>query len=73
MLLAFLWRLRGITTDCSAAHRATDTVCFEISPTLKLLFSAEEIQALTTTYKRLAAGEAVTAAPVADPDDEADA
>ena len=30
---------------------------FEISPTLKLLFSAEEIQALTHLYKRMAAGE----------------
>lgn len=31
---------------------------FEISPTLKLLFSAEEIQALTHLYQRMAAGEA---------------
>jgi hypothetical protein len=30
---------------------------FEISPTLKLLFSAEEIQALTHLYQRMAAGE----------------
>jgi len=30
---------------------------FEVSPTLKLLFSAEEIQALTTLYQRMAAGE----------------
>ncbi|MCL2021106.1 MAG: DUF4194 domain-containing protein [Betaproteobacteria bacterium] len=30
---------------------------FEISPTLKLLFSAEEIQALTLLYQRMAAGE----------------
>jgi len=30
---------------------------FEISPTLKLLFSAEEIQALTRLYQRMAAGE----------------
>jgi len=30
---------------------------FEVSPTLKLLFSAEEIQALTALYQRMAAGE----------------
>jgi hypothetical protein len=42
---------------------------FEISPTLKLLFSAEAIQSLTRTYQRMAAGEAVT--PIPDPDDEA--
>src|ERR1700736_538886 len=30
---------------------------FEISPTLKLLFSAEAIQSLTRTYQRMAAGE----------------
>lgn len=30
---------------------------FEISPTLKLLFSAEEIQALTALYQRKATGE----------------
>jgi len=29
---------------------------FEVSPTLKLLFSAEEIQALTKLYQRMAAG-----------------
>jgi len=44
---------------------------FEISPTLKLLFSAEAIQALTRTYQRMAAGEAGTLAPISDPDDEA--
>jgi hypothetical protein len=44
---------------------------FEISPTLKLLFSAEAIQALTRTYQRMAAGEAGTPAPISDPDDEA--
>jgi len=44
---------------------------FEISPTLKLLFSAEEIQALTKTYERLAAGEAVSPALLPDSDDEA--
>ena len=31
---------------------------FEVSPTLKLLFSAEEIQALTALYQRMAIGEA---------------
>jgi len=30
---------------------------FEVSPTLKLLFSADEIQALTKLYQRMAAGE----------------
>jgi len=44
---------------------------FEISPTLKLLFSAEAIQALNRTYQRMAAGEAVTPAQISDPDDEA--
>ncbi len=44
---------------------------FEISPTLKLLFSAEAIQALTRTYQRMAAGEAVT--PIPDLDGEASA
>lgn len=44
---------------------------FEISPTLKLLFSAEAIQSLTRTYQRMAAGETVTPAPIPDPDDEA--
>jgi hypothetical protein len=33
---------------------------FEISPTLKLLFSAEEIQLLTNLYRRMAAGEVST-------------
>lgn len=31
---------------------------YEISPTLKLLFSAEDIQTLTALYQRMAAGEA---------------
>ncbi len=44
---------------------------FEISPTLKLLFSAEAIQSLTRTYQRMAAGEAVTPASIPEPDDEA--
>jgi hypothetical protein len=42
---------------------------FEVSPTLKLLFSAEEIQALTRLFERMAAGEAVVAPPV-DTEDE---
>jgi hypothetical protein len=42
---------------------------FEVSPTLKLLFSAEEIQALTRLYEGMAAGEA--APPLlAEPDEE---
>ncbi|MHB1567389.1 MAG: DUF4194 domain-containing protein [Acidiferrobacter sp.] len=40
---------------------------FEVSPTLKLLFSAAEIQALTTLYQRLADGEPLAAV---DTDDE---
>lgn len=42
---------------------------YEVSPTLKLLFSAEEIQDLTRTYATLAC----TPAAVADGDDESDA
>ena len=42
---------------------------FEVSPTLKLLFSAEEIQSLTRLYERMSSGEAV-APPPADTDDE---
>jgi hypothetical protein len=38
---------------------------------LKLLFSAEAIQSLTRTFQRMADGEAVTPAPIPDPDDEA--
>jgi hypothetical protein len=38
---------------------------FEISATLKLLFSADEILALTGIYKKLASGEAV---PTPDPE-----
>jgi hypothetical protein len=45
---------------------------FEISPTLKLLFSAEEIQALTHLYQRMAAGEAPAREPPAEPDEEAE-
>jgi hypothetical protein len=44
---------------------------FEISPTLKLLFSAEAIQSLTRTYQHMAAGEDVTTASIPDLDDEA--
>jgi hypothetical protein len=42
---------------------------FEISPTLKLLFSAEEIQALGALYQRMAAGEATAAAQPPDDDE----
>jgi hypothetical protein len=43
---------------------------FEISPTLKLLFSTEEIQALTRLYQRMADGE--TLAQETESDEEAD-
>jgi hypothetical protein len=42
---------------------------FEVSPTLKLLFSAEEIQALTGLYDRMLKGEAV-AQPALELDEE---
>ena len=42
---------------------------FEISPTLKLLFSPEEILALTRLYQRMASGEVVSAT-LTDPQDE---
>lgn len=43
---------------------------YEISPTLKLLFSAEEILTLTALYLRMAAGEAVAGKqPPADEED----
>lgn len=45
---------------------------FEISPTLKLLFSAEEIQALTHLYQRMAAGEAPAQPAQVESDEEAD-
>ena len=45
---------------------------FEISPTLKLLFSAEEIQALTRLYQRMAAGETPARLARIDPDEEAE-
>lgn len=44
----------------------------EISPTLKLLFSAEEIQALTQLYQRMAAGETPTQANQSEHDEEAE-
>lgn len=43
---------------------------FEISPTLKLLFSAEEIQALTHLYQRMAAGDPQVQLTQADADEE---
>ncbi len=45
---------------------------FEISPTLKLLFSAEEIQALTHLYQRMASGETPAQGTPTEPDEEAD-
>ncbi|HEX3748767.1 MAG TPA: DUF4194 domain-containing protein [Bryobacteraceae bacterium] len=42
---------------------------FEVSPTLKLLFSAEQIQQLARLFDRMASGEAI-APPAAEPDDE---
>ena len=45
---------------------------FEISPTLKLLFSSEEIQALTHLYQRMAAGETPAQLAQNEPDEEAD-
>lgn len=43
---------------------------FEISPTLKLLFSAEEILGLTALYERMAAGEPVAMQPLDDEEQE---
>jgi len=45
---------------------------FEISPTLKLLFSAEAILALTKLYRQMASGEAQATQRV-EPDEEAEA
>jgi hypothetical protein len=45
---------------------------YEISPTLKLLFSAEEIQTLTALYLRMAAGEAMAGKQPAGDDDDGD-
>jgi hypothetical protein len=42
---------------------------FEVSPTLKLLFSAEEITALTKLFDRMAAGETIVPPP-SEPDEE---
>jgi hypothetical protein len=42
---------------------------FEISTTLKLLFSAEEILALTVLYQKMAAGDAASTPDVDSPDD----
>ena len=49
--------------------RSTDDR-FEISPTLKLLFPAEEVLALTRIYQRMVSGESVTTEPL---DEEAEA
>jgi len=46
---------------------------FEISPTLKLLFSAEEILALTQVYQRMASGETITSSDVEPRGEEAEA
>lgn len=43
---------------------------FEVSPTLKLLFPAEQIQTLAHTYRALADGSAKAAPLVADDDDD---
>lgn len=45
---------------------------FEISPTLKLLFSAEEIQALTRLYQRMASGETPSPLTQTNADEETD-
>ncbi|WP_320151616.1 DUF4194 domain-containing protein [uncultured Tolumonas sp.] len=45
---------------------------FEISPTLKLLFSADEIQALTRLYQRMAAGEPLVKLAQIEFDEEAE-
>ena len=39
---------------------------FEVSPTLKLLFSAEEIQALTRVYERMAEPQPASGDQLAD-------
>jgi hypothetical protein len=44
---------------------------FEVSPTLKLLFPAEAIQALTATYRALSSGEAPSGADIENDDDDA--
>ena len=45
---------------------------FEISPTLKLLFSPEDILGLTQIYRRMAAGEVISATPTDPPDEGTD-
>lgn len=45
---------------------------FEISPTLKLLFSAEEIQTLTNLYQRMANSESPVRESQTESDEEAD-
>jgi hypothetical protein len=45
---------------------------FEVSPTLKLLFPAEEIQALTRTYRALAEGDAKSQVTTAIEDDDSE-
>ncbi|EPJ88288.1 DUF4194 domain-containing protein [Pseudomonas sp. CFII68] len=45
---------------------------FEVSPTLKLLFSAEEIQALTRLYLDMAAGDIPMGEETAEPGEETD-
>jgi hypothetical protein len=45
---------------------------FEISPTLKLLFSVEEIQALTRVYRDIAEGAQLQPAPDAERDEDAE-
>jgi len=45
---------------------------FEISPTLKLLFSAEEVQSLTGVYRDMALGTDVQAAVAERPDEDAE-
>ena len=46
---------------------------YEISPTLKLLFSAEEIQTLTALYQQMAVGDSAPAPPPLADDDEEEA
>lgn len=45
---------------------------FEISPTLKLLFSAEEIQSLTQVYRDMALGDVSQVSATADPGEDGD-
>jgi hypothetical protein len=45
---------------------------FEISPTLKLLFSVEEIQVLTRVYRDIADGTAASPAPESQRDEDAE-